>query len=108
MPKEIIAKNEKTHAVYRFIKRGIFLKCNNLQYASQLVQQIKDKGGKVTHRRNWMLCDIIGSHDAAILGPYKINVLEDSDEKIEETFYNFFLMTLQKAGFKCEGKDILK
>ena len=58
MGKQIIAKNIKTTAIYRFYSKLIYLKCNNLSYIEQLVSQIESKGGRVKIKENWAEIDI--------------------------------------------------
>jgi len=106
MPKEIKAVNDKTTAVYRFIGKNVFLKCNNMQYAAQLIAQIQSKGGSVKQGRNWLQCDLIGEHSVANLGTSIIDVDQDSDDTIENKFCEFFKATLEKAQFKVEVNEI--
>ena len=106
MSKEIIAKNPKNTVVYRFVGKDVFLKCNNMQYAAQLIQQIKQKGGHVKEGRGWLKCDLFGEHAYANLGPVQIDLSKELDTEIEQKLCDFFSITLEKAKFKVEVKDI--
>ena len=103
---EIRAKNPKTTAIYRFVGRDIFLKCNNMQYAAQLIAQIQSKGGKVKQGRGWMQCDIYGDNQTAKLGEWNVDLEEDSPDEIEKKASSFFKFSLEKANFKVEVKEI--
>ena len=102
MVAQIIAKNTKVTVKYRFNNKDIYLKCLDKTYAMQMIAKIKSKGGSVQEARNWLKCDIIGDHKIVKLGPYEIDIDIDTDKQIEKKFFNFFLFTLKKAGFKCE------
>jgi len=106
MPKEIIAKNPRTTVIYRFVGKEVFLKCSNMQYASQLINQIKQKGGHVKEGRGWLKCDLFGDHSFANLGPVQIDLSKEVDLEIEKKLCDFFSITLEKAKFKVEVKEI--
>ena len=94
--------------IYRFDGRFIYLKCGNMQYASQIIANIKARGGIILQgtKTNFMQINIFGNNDFIKIGNNEINVNESKSEEIETILINFFLMNLKKAGFETKLEDI--
>ncbi len=97
---ELTVSNDKVLAVYRFIGKEIYVKSNNPAYANSLIEQIRKKGGKIVIGMSWIKCDLIGDNQIAKLGNTEIDITIDNNDTIEQKFFDFFKMTLEKAGFK--------
>jgi len=106
MVKQLTAINPKSTVVYRFIGKTIFLKCVNLEYASQLIAQIIKKGGRVRKSRSWLMCDIFGENKKFIFSGIEYNLEEMELSEVEEVVCNFYNNTLTKQGFKCKVEEI--
>lgn len=104
--KQITAKKDNVLAVYRFIGKWVFLKVNNIQYASNLIKQIESKGGKIYHNRGWIKCDLFGEHTEAKLGGLTLDLTKTSEETIQESLFNFFYGTLEKVSFELEVSNL--
>lgn len=104
--KQIIARNPKTTAIYRFVGRRIYLKCNNMQYASQIMAQIRARGGIIRQGRNWLEADIFGENKIARIGENEIDLEKASDNEIEAILVNFFLKILEKAKFETKLEEV--
>lgn len=104
--KQITAKNPKTTAVYRFVGRKIYLKCNNIQYATQLMAQIKARGGFVKQGRNWIEADIFGDNTIAKIEGNEIDLEKTSEDEIQTMLVNFFLKMLEKAKFETKLEEV--
>lgn len=106
MGKQITASNAQTTAVYRILGRTVYLKVNSAQYANQLIEQIRQKGGSVVNNAGWLKIDMFGEHDEAKLGQTIINLKEANDASIQDILTDFFDNTLKASGMKTEIKDI--
>lgn len=103
--KQITAKNKEVTAIYRFVGSTIYLKCNSMQYAAQIINQLEQKGMKITRGRNWIKCEF-PKDKGIILQGKEIDLDTTPQEEIETILINFFLMTLNKAGFQTKLEDI--
>lgn len=105
MGKQIIASNAQTTAVYRFIDKKIYLKVNDMTYASQIIAQLEAKGAKLRHSRGWIEADILGDKQNFIISGVEFDASKLSDKDLEEHFFNLFLGTLKNAKFDCKESN---
>lgn len=102
--KELITYNAQVKIVTRFIGKLIYVKANNLQYKSEVVNKLTKGGANVEVAKNWIKVDLFNGRTLVKVGDFELDLDILEDEDVETYLYNFYEAQYTKAGFKVEVK----
>lgn len=84
----------------RFFEKYIFIKSNNSQQRTQVIDQLKSGGAEVIENDSgWVRVDMIKDHERVRLGGQEFNPQEKSWEELEQIMVDFFSNKYEEAKF---------
>jgi hypothetical protein len=86
--------------VLRIIRHLLYFRYSQSQMAEQAISQFESKGVKVRRGDGWIEVDFVGDRNSIKIGPYTIDLEEETNEQIETKLQDFYTNQFIKSGFK--------